>query len=112
MLTGTLGGARRRRAANDDQQNQRLQFSSRSTTQLYQELAQASGGQAIQVTKADLPQATSIIEDTTSSALVMSQDIAGGFSNIAIVHFILARIVSGSPSYALIPFFCTNAASF
>ncbi|XP_062409233.1 von Willebrand factor A domain-containing protein 7-like isoform X2 [Sardina pilchardus] len=70
MLTGVLGGARRRRASNDEQQSQRLRFSSRSSTQLYQELAQASGGQAIQVSKDDLPQATSIIEDSTSSALV------------------------------------------
>uniref|UniRef100_W5KED4 von Willebrand factor A domain containing 11 n=1 Tax=Astyanax mexicanus TaxID=7994 RepID=W5KED4_ASTMX len=49
------------------------QFSSRSSNHLigiYQELAQASGGQAIEVTKATLPQATSIIVDTSSSSLV------------------------------------------
>ncbi|XP_030643655.1 von Willebrand factor A domain-containing protein 7-like [Chanos chanos] len=38
--------------------------------QIYQDLAQASGGQAIEVTKDTLPQATSIIEDTSSPALV------------------------------------------
>ncbi|XP_076139012.1 von Willebrand factor A domain-containing protein 7-like [Alosa pseudoharengus] len=70
MLTGTLSGARRRRTPNDDQQNQRLRFFDPSSIQLYQELALASGGQAIQVTKEDLPQATSIIEDSTTSALV------------------------------------------
>ncbi|XP_030643657.1 von Willebrand factor A domain-containing protein 7-like [Chanos chanos] len=43
---------------------------SNSLNQIYQELAEASGGQAIEVTKDTLSQATSIIEDTSSSALV------------------------------------------
>ncbi|XP_030643654.1 von Willebrand factor A domain-containing protein 7-like [Chanos chanos] len=38
--------------------------------QIYQDLADASGGQAIEVTKDTLSQATSIVEDTSSSALV------------------------------------------
>ncbi|XP_041838697.1 von Willebrand factor A domain-containing protein 7-like [Melanotaenia boesemani] len=37
---------------------------------LYKDLALASGGQAIQVTKAQLPQATDVILDTSTSALV------------------------------------------
>ncbi|XP_061685138.1 von Willebrand factor A domain-containing protein 7 [Syngnathoides biaculeatus] len=36
----------------------------------YRELAQASGGQAIQVSKGQLPQATTVILDTSTSALV------------------------------------------
>ncbi|XP_061625940.1 von Willebrand factor A domain-containing protein 7 [Phyllopteryx taeniolatus] len=36
----------------------------------YRELAQASGGQAIQVSKGQLPQATDVILDTSTSALV------------------------------------------
>lgn len=36
----------------------------------YKDLALASGGQAIQVTKSQLPQATDIILDTSTSALV------------------------------------------
>lgn len=36
----------------------------------YEELALASGGQAIQVSKAQLPQATDVILDTSTSALV------------------------------------------
>lgn len=36
----------------------------------YKDLALASGGQAIQVTKAQLPQATDVILDTSTSALV------------------------------------------
>uniref|UniRef100_A0A665WD84 von Willebrand factor A domain-containing protein 7-like n=1 Tax=Echeneis naucrates TaxID=173247 RepID=A0A665WD84_ECHNA len=37
---------------------------------IYKELAQASGGQAIQVSKKELPQATDVILDTSTSALV------------------------------------------
>ncbi|KAL4640631.1 von Willebrand factor A domain-containing protein 7-like [Arapaima gigas] len=45
----------------------------RSTAfQLYQELAQASGGQAIKVSKEMLPQATDIIVDSTTSTLVVT----------------------------------------
>lgn len=36
----------------------------------YEDLALASGGQAIQVSKAQLPQATDVILDTSTSALV------------------------------------------
>ncbi|XP_052385230.1 von Willebrand factor A domain-containing protein 7-like isoform X2 [Oncorhynchus keta] len=41
-----------------------------SDSQLYRELAQSSGGQAIQVTKTELPKATSIIVESSSSSLV------------------------------------------
>lgn len=40
---------------------------------LYRDLAQASGGQALEVTKSELPEATSIITETTSSSLVSQQ---------------------------------------
>lgn len=36
----------------------------------YKDMALASGGQAIQVSKGDLPKATDIILDTSTSALV------------------------------------------
>ena len=39
-------------------------------TQLYRDLARASGGQSIEVTKSELPQATSVIEDSSASAVV------------------------------------------
>lgn len=42
----------------------------RSDVQLYYDLAQASGGQAVQVSKSDLPLATAIIEDSLSGAVV------------------------------------------
>lgn len=41
-----------------------------STFEDYKDLALASGGQAIQVSKSQLPQATDIILDTSTSALV------------------------------------------
>ncbi|XP_048852257.1 von Willebrand factor A domain-containing protein 7 [Brienomyrus brachyistius] len=71
MLTKVFGARRRR--SNDNNQGQQQQFSSRvssSASQEYQQLAQASGGLAIQASKANLPQATSIILDSTTSALV------------------------------------------
>ncbi|XP_062852458.1 von Willebrand factor A domain-containing protein 7-like [Trichomycterus rosablanca] len=70
MLTNTLA---RRRRSNNEPVNGQNQFSSRSsisTMQIYHELAQASGGQAIVVSKGNLPQATSIITDTSRSSLV------------------------------------------
>uniref|UniRef100_A0A8C9SUF5 von Willebrand factor A domain-containing protein 7-like n=1 Tax=Scleropages formosus TaxID=113540 RepID=A0A8C9SUF5_SCLFO len=45
---------------------------SNPANQLYQELAQASGGLAIEVAAASLPQATNVIVDSTTSALVSS----------------------------------------
>lgn len=42
----------------------------RSSFQLYYDLALASGGQAIEVSKASLPEATEIIKDSSTSALV------------------------------------------
>ncbi|KAL6487784.1 hypothetical protein MHYP_G00044100 [Metynnis hypsauchen] len=71
MLTNALSVRRRR--SNDGQRDGQQQFASRLSNPLnevYQDLAQASGGQAIEVTKATLPQATSIIVDTSSSSLV------------------------------------------
>ncbi|KAL1023650.1 hypothetical protein UPYG_G00044050 [Umbra pygmaea] len=57
FMTGDGAGARRRKRAV-------------GTFDTYKELALASGGQAIGVSKANLPQATDIIVDTSTSALV------------------------------------------
>nr|XP_061792173.1 von Willebrand factor A domain-containing protein 7-like [Nerophis lumbriciformis] len=57
MLTDVLA-SRRKRALNQ------------ADAQLYRDLARASGGQAIEVSKSDLTLATSVIEDSSSSALV------------------------------------------
>lgn len=43
---------------------------SQSDADLYRDLARASGGQLVEVTKSDLSLATSIIEDLSANALV------------------------------------------
>ncbi|KAJ8258047.1 hypothetical protein GJAV_G00192600 [Gymnothorax javanicus] len=63
LLTNVFGAQRRR---NSDITN----HMSASRNQLYQEIADASGGQAIEVSKDKLPQATAIIVDSSTSALV------------------------------------------
>ncbi|XP_071377847.1 von Willebrand factor A domain-containing protein 7-like [Centroberyx affinis] len=66
MLTNISGSRRRRRSDHEQQRNQM----SKLDAQLYRDLAQASGGLAIEVTKTELPVATSIITETSSSSLV------------------------------------------
>ncbi|XP_047463491.1 von Willebrand factor A domain-containing protein 7-like [Mugil cephalus] len=68
MITNVFG-FRRRRQLEDSQQQQYSRMAA-SDTQLYRDLAQASGGQAIEVTKSQLLDATSIIVESTSSSLV------------------------------------------
>ncbi|KAM8740973.1 von Willebrand factor A domain-containing protein 7-like [Acanthopagrus schlegelii] len=68
MITG--GGLfRRRRQIGNDQQQQQSRLST-SDLQLYRDLAQTSGGQSIEVTKSELPEAVSIITESSSSSLV------------------------------------------
>eukprot|EP00064_Thunnus_orientalis_P014263 superscaffoldBa00002458_g14305 len=67
MITSIL--SRRRRQIDNDQQ-QKLTRMVASDVQLYRDLAQASGGQAIEVTKSELPEVTSIITESSSSSLV------------------------------------------
>ncbi|XP_028302235.1 von Willebrand factor A domain-containing protein 7-like isoform X2 [Gouania willdenowi] len=66
MLTGVLSSRRRRRSS----QGVITRALGQSDAQLYRDLAQASGGQSIEVTKADLSMATSVIEDSLASAVV------------------------------------------
>ncbi|CAI5679773.1 unnamed protein product [Oreochromis niloticus] len=66
MLTGSAAGRRRRRAS----QGMAPRAMSQSGAQLYQDLAEASGGQTIQVTKSELSLATSVIVDSSASAVV------------------------------------------
>ncbi|XP_046901560.1 LOW QUALITY PROTEIN: von Willebrand factor A domain-containing protein 7-like [Hypomesus transpacificus] len=67
MLTDNLRSSRRRRRDTVGGTSNRLP---ESDAQLYRDLARASGGQAIEVTKAELPQATSVIQDASGNALV------------------------------------------
>ncbi|XP_078121619.1 von Willebrand factor A domain-containing protein 7-like isoform X2 [Sander vitreus] len=66
MISGSTTLNRRRRS----EDNQKLHRIAESDAQLYRDLAQASGGLAIEVTKSELPVATSIITDSSSSSLV------------------------------------------
>uniref|UniRef100_A0A8C7P161 von Willebrand factor A domain containing 11 n=1 Tax=Oncorhynchus mykiss TaxID=8022 RepID=A0A8C7P161_ONCMY len=61
FMTGDGAGARRRRRGVE---------SRAATFETYKDLALASGGQAIGVTKENLPQATDVIIDSSTSALV------------------------------------------
>ncbi|KAM9348879.1 von Willebrand factor A domain-containing protein 7-like [Symphorus nematophorus] len=75
MITGSFAFRRRRQSGNNQeqqQQQQQQQPSQRITSrfQLYRDLADASGGQAIEVTKSELPVATSIITESSSASLV------------------------------------------
>lgn len=67
MITDTTVTNRRRRR---DTTHKRQRAISESDAQLYRDLAQASGGQAIEVTKSELPVATSIITETSRSSMV------------------------------------------
>ncbi|KAK6324606.1 hypothetical protein J4Q44_G00039480 [Coregonus suidteri] len=76
MLTDNLRSSRRRRhsvggaSAVWPSQGGASNRMAQSDAQLYHDLAQASGGQAIEVTKVDLHRATSVIEDASAAAQV------------------------------------------
>eukprot|EP00063_Salmo_salar_P090441 XP_014065276.1 PREDICTED: von Willebrand factor A domain-containing protein 7-like [Salmo salar] len=75
MLTDNLRSSRRRRSVGGasaiwPSQGGASNRMAQSDAQLYRDLAQASGGQAIEVTKEDLHRATSIIEDASAAAQV------------------------------------------
>ncbi|XP_045070728.1 von Willebrand factor A domain-containing protein 7-like [Coregonus clupeaformis] len=76
MLTDNLRSSRRRRHSVGGasvvwpSQGGASNRMAQSDAQLYHDLAQASGGQAIEVTKVDLHRATSVIEDASAAAQV------------------------------------------
>ncbi|XP_051258149.1 von Willebrand factor A domain-containing protein 7-like [Dicentrarchus labrax] len=69
FIISAIPGVRRRRQSANDQQQQPSRMAI-FDTQLYRDLAQASGGQAIEVKKSELQVATSLIVESTSSSLV------------------------------------------
>lgn len=66
MLTDVLASRRHHRSTGGVSPRSMSQ----SDAQLYRDLARASGGQAIEVTKSDLSLVTSVIEDSSASAVV------------------------------------------
>ncbi|XP_039890247.1 von Willebrand factor A domain-containing protein 7-like [Simochromis diagramma] len=73
MLTSIAAGRRRRRTSQGVAPRAMSQFD----FQLYRDLAQSSGGQAIQVTKSELSLATGVIVDSSASAVVTVLQAAG-----------------------------------
>lgn len=67
MITNVLGSRSRRQAEDNQQQHFRM---ARAGGQLYRDLAQTSGGQAVEVTKNQLLEAINILTESTSSSLV------------------------------------------
>ena len=70
MICGSTVVNRRRRSADKQQRHGRI---GESDAQLYRDVAQTSGGLVIEVTKNELPVAVSVITESSSSSLVMSQ---------------------------------------
>ncbi|MEQ2281531.1 hypothetical protein AMECASPLE_031397 [Ameca splendens] len=68
MITNVFGFRRRRQADDNQQQSVRM---ARADTQLYKDLAQASGGQAVEVSKGQLLEAINILTESTSSSLIV-----------------------------------------
>ncbi|XP_027023495.2 von Willebrand factor A domain-containing protein 7-like [Tachysurus fulvidraco] len=99
MLTNGFAFRRHRRSITSTQPNQ-----------VYHDLAQASGGQAIEVTKGTLDQATSIIADISSSTLVTlfqavrnptKPEIFSVFVDSS-VHNLTIYITGNSPVYTIV----------
>lgn len=72
MLTGSFSYRRRRAVSQSQQFTSRSLF--QSDIQLYRDLAHVSGGQTIEVPKRTLSQATAVITDSSTSALVYSNN--------------------------------------
>ncbi|CAJ1063796.1 von Willebrand factor A domain-containing protein 7-like [Xyrichtys novacula] len=68
MISSSTSTNKRRRRRDDSQQQQNRITA--SDAQLYRELAQASGGQIVEVTKDELVTAATILSDTLNSSLV------------------------------------------
>ncbi|XP_061625320.1 von Willebrand factor A domain-containing protein 7-like [Phyllopteryx taeniolatus] len=68
LLTDVLSSRRKRRRQGEMSRVRRVV--SQADAQLYRDLARASGGQTIEVSKLDLALATSVIEDSSDSATV------------------------------------------
>ncbi len=66
---------------------------SQSDAQLYRDLAQASGGQAIEVSKSNLSLATSVIEDSSASAVVRHRTRKSDLTENVNVRYVHALVV-------------------
>ncbi|XP_056313191.1 von Willebrand factor A domain-containing protein 7 [Danio aesculapii] len=107
MLTGSFSYRRRRAVSQSQQFTSRSLF--QSDIQLYRDLAHVSGGQTIEVPKSTLSQATAVITDSSTSALVTvlqvvrSPAIAENFSIVldSSLSNVTVYITGDSPFFTL-----------
>ncbi|XP_073670359.1 von Willebrand factor A domain-containing protein 7-like [Paramisgurnus dabryanus] len=95
MLTKTSSSRRKR----DSQSQRSLTRISQSELQLYRDLADVSGGQAIEVTKGTLPQATAVITDSSASALVTVLQVMRNPAKAENFSFVLDSSLSNVTMY-------------
>ncbi|KAG7223689.1 hypothetical protein INR49_015414 [Caranx melampygus] len=93
MLTDVLSSRRRRSIHGAGSRAM-----SQADAQLYRDLAQASGGQAIEVTKSDLSVATTVIEDSSAGAVVTVFQVVKNPGLLITLHSLLMVRVSQSSS--------------
>ncbi|XP_051561363.1 von Willebrand factor A domain-containing protein 7-like isoform X2 [Myxocyprinus asiaticus] len=97
MLTNSISFRRRRGIS--ERQNTSSRAMSQPKIQLYRDLAHVSGGQAIEVTKATLPQATKVITDTSTSALVTILQVVRNPAKAENFSFVLDETLSNVTVY-------------
>ncbi|XP_051993059.1 von Willebrand factor A domain-containing protein 7-like [Xyrauchen texanus] len=97
MLTHSTSFRKRRSVS--ERQSSSSRAMSQSEIQLYRDLAHASGGQVIEVTKATLPQATKIIPDTSTSALVTVFQVVRNPAKAENFSFVLDESLSNVTVY-------------
>uniref|UniRef100_A0A3B5QJN2 von Willebrand factor A domain-containing protein 7-like n=1 Tax=Xiphophorus maculatus TaxID=8083 RepID=A0A3B5QJN2_XIPMA len=97
MITD-VPGLRRRRQADNNQQQQGVRMS-RAGSQLYRDLAQASGGQAVEVTKGQLLEAINILTESTSSSLVSLLQASRNLGNSENFTFVVDDTVKNLTIY-------------
>ncbi|XP_051561367.1 von Willebrand factor A domain-containing protein 7-like [Myxocyprinus asiaticus] len=97
MLTHSTSFRKRRSVS--ERQSSSSRAMSQSEIQLYRDLAHASGGQVIEVTKATLPQATKVIPDTSTSALVTVLQVVRNPAKAENFSFVLDETLSNVTVY-------------
>ncbi|XP_055060960.2 von Willebrand factor A domain-containing protein 7-like isoform X1 [Misgurnus anguillicaudatus] len=96
MLTKAFSFRKRRYVSRSQRSSTRM---SRSGMQLYRDLADVSGGQAIEVTKSTLSQATTVITDSSASALVTVLQVVRNPAKAEKFSFVLDSSLSSVTMY-------------
>ncbi|KAM9348878.1 von Willebrand factor A domain-containing protein 7-like [Symphorus nematophorus] len=96
MISGSTMVNRRRRSDDKQQKHSRI---TASDAQVYRDVAQASGGQVIEVTKSELPVAVGIIAESSSSSLVTLLQAARSPGKTDTFSFIVDETVTNPTVY-------------